>query len=68
MNEYLYLVLVPVAEVFRKGPDIKEAQKPFMARHNAKSCRVEFVHKPTEKKWRAFCEKHGLKNDPDLKY
>lgn len=68
MNEYLYLVLVPVAEVFRNAPEIKEGQKPFAARFNAKACRVEFIHGPTEKKWQKFCEKHGLKNDPTLKY
>lgn len=64
--DYLYLVLLPVAEVFRK--ELPEKNRPMKATRNAKQCRVEFIHKATEKKWQKFCEEHELKNDATLTY
>ena len=64
--DYLYLVLVPVAEVFRK--ELPEKHRPMKATRNSKQCRVEFIHKATEKKWQAFCKEHELKNDVTLEY
>lgn len=64
--DYLYLILVPVAEVFRK--ELPENNRPMKATRTFKKCRVEFIHKTTEKKWQEFCEAHELKNDPTLEY
>ena len=64
--DYLYLVLVPVAEVFRK--EIPEKNRQMSAIRNAKQCRVKFSHKATEKKWQAFCAEHELKNDATIEY
>lgn len=66
MHEYLYYVLVPCAQAFRKTLDARKYA--FYARQNAKSCRVEFANKEYEKHWQAFCKKHGLKNDASLEY
>lgn len=64
--DHLYLVLVPVAEVFRK--DLPAKSRPMMALQHANHCRVEFIDKTTEKKWQAFCEEHQLNNDSSLEY
>lgn len=64
--DYLYLVLVPVAEVFRK--DLSASKRPFMAVRNAKQCRVAFVNKAVDRKWQEFCEEHQLNNDSSLEY
>lgn len=65
-NTYLYLVLVPVAEVFRK--ELNEKKRPFHARRNFKQCRIEFVDKAVEKQWQQFCVANDLKNDVTLKF
>ncbi|MNE53045.1 hypothetical protein D3C80_1477470 [compost metagenome] len=65
-TEYLYLVLIPVAEVFREP--LEAGKRSFAAIKNARACRVKFGDKQIEKNWQAFCEKHGLKNDPALEY
>lgn len=64
--EHLYLVLVPVAEVFRK--ELPEKHRPMVAHRNATTCRVKFVNQAVEKKWQAFCEEHQLNNDSSLEY
>lgn len=63
---HLYLVLVPVAEVFRK--EFPEKDRLMMAKRNATTCRVEFLNQAVEKKWQAFCEEHQLNNDSSLEY
>jgi hypothetical protein len=64
--DYLYLVLVPVAEVFRsKCP---KGRAPFNAIRNAKQCRVKFTGKRLEGEWQAFCKEHELKNDSTLEF
>lgn len=64
--DHLYLVLVPVAQTFRK----KFAEKywPMMAQRNSTTCRVRFVNQAVEKEWQAFCEEHQLNNDSSLEY
>lgn len=64
--DHLYLVLVPVAEVFRK--ELPQDQRPMMGLRNAKQCRVKFVHADADKKWQTFCEDHQLNNDASLEY
>jgi len=64
--DHLYLVLVPVAEVFRK--ELPENHRPMMALRNAKKCRVKFVNANADKKWQEFCDSHSLNNDPTLEY
>lgn len=64
--EYLYFVLVPVAEVFRA--ELPEGKRSFMAIKNFKSCRVKFGNKQIEKNWQSFCKSHELKNDTELEY
>lgn len=65
-NEYLYLVLVPVAEVFRSR--FPKGTASFNAIRNAKSCRVQFTGKRLEKEWQQFCYDNELKNDSSLTY
>ncbi|EKK4042862.1 hypothetical protein SMC37_000585 [Cronobacter sakazakii] len=65
-TEYLYFVLVPVAELFRA--ELPQRKRSFMAIKNAKTCRVKFGDKQIEKNWQNFCESHGLKNDTGLEY
>lgn len=65
-NTYLYLVLVPVAEVFRKEFD--EKKRPFNAIRNFKQCRIKFLDKNVEKEWQKFCTQNELKNDTTLEY
>ncbi|ENT2247961.1 hypothetical protein [Salmonella enterica] len=64
--EYLYFVLVPVAEVFRA--ELPDGKRSFMAIKNSKSCRVKFGNKQIEKNWQSFCKSHELKNDTELEY
>lgn len=65
-TEYLYFVLVPVAELFRA--ELPQRKRSFMAIKNAKTCRVKFGDKQIEKNWQNFCESHDLKNDTGLEY
>jgi len=65
-NTYLYLVLFPVAEIFRK--ELNEKKRPFYARRNFKQCRIEFVDKAVEKEWQQFCITNDLKNDTTLEF
>lgn len=65
-NTYLYMVLVPVAEVFRS--ELHKGKAPMMAIRNSKSCRVKFTSKTLDKKWCKFCKENELKNDSDLEY
>ncbi|MDK2633157.1 hypothetical protein QMZ93_07345 [Pantoea stewartii subsp. indologenes] len=65
-NEYLNLVLVPVAEVFRSS--FPAGKAPFCAIRNAKQCRIKFTSKRLDKEWQAFCIEHELKNDASLEY
>lgn len=62
--DYLYLVLVPVAEVFRSK--FPEGKAPFIAMRNAKQCRVKFISKRLDKEWQDFCKTHALKNDSSM--
>lgn len=65
-NEYLWLILVPVAQVWRgKFPDGKA---PFKSIRTYSKCRVAFINKKQEKEWQEFCKTHDLKNDPELEY
>lgn len=64
--DHLYLVLVPVAEVFRK--ELPDKHRPMMGLRNASKCRVKFAHAETEKKWQVFCKEHQLNNDVSLEY
>lgn len=64
--EYLNLILVPVAEVFRSR--FPHGKAPFHALRNGSSCRVKFTGVRLEREWRQFCEKHELKNDSSLEY
>lgn len=64
--DYLYLVLVPVAQAFRSK--FPEGKAPFNAIRNAKQCRVKFTSKRLDKEWQEFCELHELKNDPSLEF
>lgn len=66
VSEYLYMVLVPCAEAFREQFD--GDKRRMKAVKSARSCRVEFLDKATEKKWVEWCKKHDLKNDPSLEY
>jgi len=65
-NDYLYLVLIPVAEVFRSK--FPEGKAPFSAIRNARQCRVKFVGKRLEREWQEFCKQNELKNDATLEY
>lgn len=65
-TEYLYFVLIPVAEIFRA--ELPQVKRSFMAIKNAKSCRVKFGNKLIEKNWQSFCKSHELKNDTELEY
>lgn len=65
-NEYLYLVLVPVAEVFRSR--FPKGSAPFNAIRNYTKCRVKFTGARLEREWQAFCKKNDLKNDTELEY
>lgn len=65
-NDYLYLVLVPIAEVFRSR--FPKGSAPFSAIRNNKTCRVKFSSKRLEKEWQEFCKNNELKNDPKLEY
>jgi len=64
--DYLYSVLIPAANSFRS--QLPQRNKPFSAIKNAKSCRVKFLDKKTEKKWVDFCRENQLKNDSKLEY
>lgn len=64
--DYLYLVLVPVAEVFRSR--FPEGLASFDAIRTYSKCRVKFTGKRLEKEWQEFCKTHDLKNDPELEY
>lgn len=64
--DYLYLVLIPVAQVFRSK--FPEGKAPFNAIRNAKQCRVKFTSKRLDKEWVEFCKTHELKNDESLEY
>ncbi|ENH2422781.1 hypothetical protein ABVY37_001455 [Escherichia coli] len=65
-SDYLYLVLVPVAEVFSSR--FPEGSAPFNAISTYSKCRVKFTGKRLEREWQQFCKKHDLKNDPELEY
>lgn len=65
-TDYLYLVLVPVAQAFRGRYD--DGKAPFNAIKNHYSCRVQFICKKQEKEWVKFCEDYKLKNDATLTY
>lgn len=65
-SDYLHLVLVPVAEVFRSG--FPKGKAPFNAIRTYSKCRVKFTSKRLEREWQEFCKKHDLKNDPELEY
>ncbi len=65
-NNYLYLVLVPVAEVFRAR--FPKGSCPFNAIRNAKSCRVKFTGIRIEREWQKFCAENELRNDSELEY
>lgn len=65
-SSYLYLVLLPVAEVFR--PEFPKGKAKFSAMRNMKSCRIKFEGKRIEKDWQKFCLEHELKNDSTLEY
>ena len=65
-NDYLYLVLIPVAETFRSR--FPKGSASFCAIRNYKSCRVKFSGKRLEKEWQEFCSEHDLKNDSQLEY
>ncbi|RAY85881.1 hypothetical protein DP196_24180 [Enterobacter hormaechei subsp. steigerwaltii] len=65
-SDNLYLVLVPVAEVFRS--EIPKGTAPFNAIRTYSKCRVKFTSRRLEKEWQKFCKKHDLKNDPELEY
>lgn len=64
--EYLYLVLIPVAETFRKSLPL--GKRSFAGIRNDKSCRVKFAVKAVEKDWQKFCSDNELKNDTSLEY
>lgn len=65
-NDYLYLVLIPVAEVFRSR--FQKGSAPFNAIKNNRTCRVKFISKRLDKEWQEFCKNNELKNDPELEY
>ncbi|WP_233503910.1 hypothetical protein [Pseudocitrobacter sp. RIT415] len=65
-SDYLYLVLVPVAEVFRS--EFPKGTAPFNAIRTYSKCRVKFTSKRLEREWQEFYKKHDLKNDPELEY
>lgn len=65
-NSYLYLVLVPVAEVFRSR--FPKGKAPFNATRNNYTCRIKFTSKRLEKEWCQFCKTYELKNDESLEY
>lgn len=65
-TEYLYLVLLPVAEVFRK--QLPATQQIMTVLYRADTCRIKFSTRSADKKWQQFCDKHGLKNDQSLEY
>lgn len=65
-SEYLYLILVPVAQVFRK--ELPEGKAPFSALKKGNKCRVKFLNEKHDKGWRSFCDRHDLKNDESLEY
>lgn len=64
--EYLYFVLVPVAEEFRKHALSKNGS--FFGINKGCKCRVKFLDKTLDKNWQAFCAQHELKNDNHLEY
>lgn len=64
--EYLYFVLVPVAEEFRKQALSKNGS--FVAINSGRKCRIKFSDKTLDKNWQAFCAQHELKNDSRLEY
>lgn len=63
-SDYLYLVLVPIAEVFRSR--FPEGSASFNAIRTYSKWRVQFTGKRLEKEWQEFCKIHDLKNDPEL--
>jgi len=74
-NDYLYLVLVPLAEAFRSDFPEGTAQflaisrfKQFSAISRFKQCRVKFFCKRLEREWQEFCKQNELNNDTSLEY
>lgn len=64
--DYLCLVLVPVAKVFRSR--FQEGSAQFCTIRSYSKCRVKFTGKRLEREWQEFCKKHDLKNDSELEY
>ena len=63
-STYLYLVLVPDAEVFRSR--FPKGTAHFNAIRTYSKCRVQFTGKRLEKEWQQFCADNDLKNDSSL--
>ena len=63
--DYLYLVLVPVAESYRqKWKD----DSPFTALRQGDKIRVKFTDDNKDKEWQTFCNECGLEQDTNLDY
>lgn len=65
-NEYVTLVLTPVAMAWRE--QFPKTKQPFSLIKNAYSCRIKFMNKTVEKQWQKFCLTHNIKNDETLEY
>lgn len=65
LNEYLHLVLTPVAMAWRE--QFPKKKQVMTSVKTAYSCRIKFVEdREVEKQWQAFCRTHGLKNEETL--
>lgn len=63
--DYLYLVLVPVAESYR---DKWGDSSPFSVLRQGDRIRVKFLDDVKDKEWQLFCSECNLEQDVTLEY
>ena len=66
VNEYLWVVLVPVAKAFRE--QWCDEVSPFSVIKNGNNFRVKFVNEEHDSELIKFCISNELKNDEQLEY
>ncbi|QZE56453.1 hypothetical protein pEaSNUABM40_00259 [Erwinia phage pEa_SNUABM_40] len=65
LNEYVHLVLTPVAMAWRE--QFPKKKQTICTMKTPYSCRIKFVDdREVEKAWQAFCRTHGIKNEETL--
>lgn len=60
-QQYLHLILIPVACAFRD--DKLRSTAGFVFGLNKHTCRVKFKDDALEKEWQSFCRTNNLKNE-----